>query len=52
MSKIMDFKSELSKRMEYVEKIINEFLPKEVVGYKQSEIFEAMEYSVLAGGKR
>lgn len=48
----MDFKSELSKRIEYVEKNINEFLPKEVTGYKQAEIFEAMEYSVLAGGKR
>lgn len=48
----MNFKSELSKRIEYVENNINEFLPKQVNGYKQSEIFEAMEYSVLAGGKR
>ena len=48
----MDFKSELNKRIEYVENVINDLLPKEVEIYKQLEIFEAMNYSVLAGGKR
>lgn len=48
----MDFKSELSKRIEYVEKKINSLLPKENTDDKQSEIYEAMNYSILAGGKR
>lgn len=46
----MNFRDEQRKRTEYIETIIKEYLPK-VVGH-QKIIFEAMEYSVLAGGKR
>lgn len=49
----MDFKKELNERISLIENILKEYL------YKgrddtllQREIFEAMEYSVMAGGKR
>ena len=45
-----DFKSDLIKRTEEVEKIIYERLPKEE-GW-QKNLVEAMNYSVTAGGKR
>ena len=46
----MNFRGEQKKRTEWTEEVIREFLPKEE-GY-QKEIMEAMNYSVLAGGKR
>ena len=46
----MNFREEQKKRTEWTEEVIREFLPKEE-GY-QKEIMEAMNYSVLAGGKR
>lgn len=46
----MDFKSELKIRTEEIESIIYKFLPKEE-GY-QKTVIEAMNYSLLAGGKR
>ena len=45
-----DFEKTLSKRVDSVEKIIYEFCPEE--SGKQALIFEAMNYSVKAGGKR
>lgn len=46
----MNFKEEQAKKVEEIERIIKKYLPKRE-GY-QSQIMEAMEYSVLAGGKR
>lgn len=46
----MDIKGEISKRTGDIENIIRSYLPKEE-GY-QKTIMEAMNYSVLAGGKR
>lgn len=46
----MNFKEEQAKKVEEIERIIKKYLPKQE-GY-QSQIMEAMEYSVLAGGKR
>ena len=46
----MNFHEELKKRTEWTEDVIREFLPKEE-GY-QKEVMEAMNYSLLAGGKR
>ena len=46
----MDFKTEMAERTAQIEQIIKKFLPKEE-GY-QKTIMEAMNYSVLAGGKR
>ena len=43
----MNFREEQKKRTEWTEEVIREFLPKEE-GYQK----EAMNYSVLAGGKR
>lgn len=48
----MEFKNELNKRIEYVENIINSLIPSEDTSDKQSEIYEALNYSILAGGKR
>lgn len=45
-----DFNAELKRKVEEIEKIIGKFLPKET-GY-QKIVIEAMNYSVLAGGKR
>lgn len=46
----MDFKSDLKQRIEYCENILEKFIPKETE--YPSIIFEAMRYSVFAGGKR
>ena len=46
----LDIKSELSNRATEAEKIIYKFLP-EVYGMQRT-IFDAMKYSVMAGGKR
>ena len=46
----MDFKTEMAERTAPIEQIIKKYLPKEE-GY-QKTIMEAMNYSVLAGGKR
>ena len=46
----MDFQKELSSRIEYVNETLDMFLPEEE-GY-QKTVFEAMNYSVHAGGKR
>lgn len=46
----MEFKNELEQRVEVIEKTIRTFLPKEE-GY-QKTVIEAMNYSVLVGGKR
>ena len=46
----MDFKPEMAERTAQIEQIIKKYLPKEE-GY-QKTIMEAMNYSVLAGGKR
>lgn len=46
----MDIKVEIAKRTEEIENIIRSYLPKEE-GY-QKTIMEAMNYSLLAGGKR
>lgn len=46
----MNFKEEQEKRMKQVEKIIQKYLPEET-GF-QKTVLAAMNYSVLAGGKR
>lgn len=46
----MNFKEEYQKRIEYIESILRKYLPKQE-GY-QKIIMEAMEYSLMAGGKR
>lgn len=46
----MSFKEELAERVEKVEEIIKKYLPLEE-GY-QKTVIEAMNYSILAGGKR
>lgn len=46
----MNIREELSARAEHVNNIITEYLPKEET--LQKTIFEAMNYSLLAGGKR
>lgn len=46
----MNFKDELKNRVNNVEMLLNEYMPKEE-GY-QKTIFEAMNYSLSAGGKR
>ena len=46
----MDFKTEMAERTAQIEQIIKKYLPEEE-GY-QKTIMEAMNYSVLAGGKR
>ena len=50
MEIIMEFQAELKNRVEYIEKIIGEYLP--IEDGKQKIIYEAMNYSMLAGGKR
>lgn len=47
----MNFNEELNTRIQYIEDVINEYLPKDDSSF-QKTIFEAMEYSILAGGKR
>ena len=46
----MNFKEELKDRVDHIEAILNEYLPKEE-GW-QKTVIAAMNYSVLAGGKR
>lgn len=46
----MDIRAEINTRVDEIEKIITKYLPEEE-GY-QKVIMEAMNYSVLAGGKR
>ena len=46
----MTFKEEMKERTEVIEKLLVKYMPK-AEGY-QSQIMEAMEYSVMAGGKR
>ena len=46
----MNIKVELANRAKHVEEVLNSFLPKEE--HLQKTIFEAMNYSLLAGGKR
>ena len=46
----MDFKRELEKRVKDVEAVIGKYLPQEE-GF-QKTVIEAMNYSILAGGKR
>lgn len=46
----MNYKEELNKKTSYIETVIRKYLPAEE-GY-QKTIFQAMNYSILAGGKR
>lgn len=46
----MNFKQLQQQKVEYIEAVIRKYLPEET-GY-QKTVFEAMNYSVLAGGKR
>ena len=46
----MNFDEELKEKIRYIEDVLNAYLPKEE-GY-QKTVIEAMNYSVLAGGKR
>ena len=46
----MNFKEEQKKRIEQIEAILMRYLPKQEG--KQKIIMEAMEYSLMAGGKR
>lgn len=50
MVKQMNFKEELQEKAEHIEAVIRKYLPVEE-GY-QKTVLEAMNYSVLAGGKR
>ena len=50
MEKHMNFKEEYQKRIESIESILEKYLPVQE-GY-QKIIMEAMEYSLMAGGKR
>lgn len=46
----MEFKQSLQERANYIESLLNEYMPKEE-GYQQT-IMKAMNYSLKAGGKR
>lgn len=46
----MEFREELEQRVSYIEDVIQKYLPKEE-GF-QKTVIEAMNYSVMAGGKR
>lgn len=50
MVKLMNFKEAYQKKVEEIEQILRAYLP-EQTGY-QKVIMEAMEYSLMAGGKR
>ena len=50
MERLMSFKEEYQKRIESIEDILQKYLPVQQ-GY-QKIIMEAMEYSLMAGGKR
>lgn len=47
----MEFKSKLVEKQKYIEKLLLEYLPKSDTKYNKI-IIDAMEYSLLAGGKR
>ena len=47
---MLDFQAELSRKVKEIEEIIAKFLPEEM-GY-QEIVIKAMNYSILAGGKR
>lgn len=46
----MEFKEILNRKIDYIEDLLNEYMPKEE-GYQQT-IMKAMNYSLKAGGKR
>lgn len=46
----MEFKDVLKEKIDYIETLLNEYMPKEE-GYQQT-IMQAMNYSLKAGGKR
>lgn len=46
----MNFKEQMQEKAEHIEEVIGKYLPKEQ-GY-QKTVLEAMNYSILAGGKR
>lgn len=46
----MEFSTQLSKKKEYIDSVIKAYIP-ESKGY-QKTVLEAMEYSLMAGGKR
>ena len=46
----MNFREELEKKTAWTEEVVKSFLPREE-GYQRT-VMEAMNYSVLAGGKR
>ena len=46
----MEFKNVLKEKIDYIETLLNEYMPKEE-GYQQT-IMKAMNYSLKAGGKR
>ncbi len=46
----MNIREELGARAKHVEEVLNDFLPE--LGCTQDTIYEAMNYSLLAGGKR
>lgn len=50
MVKKMNFEDECSSRVEYIERVIRKYLPEET-GFQRT-VLEAMNYSMLAGGKR
>ena len=46
----MNINNEIKERVKYIDEVINDYLPKE--GGHQAPVIEAMNYSILAGGKR
>ncbi len=46
----MNINNEIKERVKYIDEVINDYLPKEE-GH-QAPVIEAMNYSILAGGKR
>ena len=50
MSSKDNFQIQMKKKVEYIEQLLQEYLPKQQ--WYQSLIMEAMEYSLMAGGKR
>lgn len=50
MEKAMNFEKEQNDRLNYIEEVLREYLPEET-GH-QKKVIEAMNYSVLSGGKR
>lgn len=50
MSKTMNFNEELNNKTQYIDSLIKKYLPRDN-GY-QKTIYDAIEYNMLAGGKR